>query len=364
MRARPGRGLMTGLDARSLISQRIARPITLFLTLYVGVAVTIWVIESGLEGSKITTIQDALWWSLVTLSTVGYGDTHPVSGWGRLLASGYILATVVFIAVVLTNIQDAMREYSILREQGMTGNSMEDHVIVCGWSNISRVCVPELIASGRAVSVVCEEEDMIQKVRQSVEHLEGTLFVTHGDMTTGNVMKRANLPAAQTVIIASEDDTINLITSLNIHNEHPDMRVIVYVRQPEMRRTFDASGVTYVASPFELGGRLVASAAFEPEVALLIDDVSSSISGHDIQQFTVGDGSTAEGMTIEALRVDLLTKGGPLLIAIGVPNNGGWDIVPNPSQQHKITKGTILMVLGHHDECRILTEMLGLIQGR
>ena len=220
MRARPGRGLMTGLDAKSLISQRIARPITLFLTLYLTVAASIWMIESSLPGSKITSFQDALWWSLVTLSTVGYGDTHPVSGWGRLLASGYILATIVFIAVVLTNIQDAMREYSILREQGMTGNSMDEHVIVCGWSNISRVCIPELVASGRSVSVVCEEADMIQKVRQSVEHLDGNLFVTHGDMTAVNVLKRANLPVAQPVIIASEDDTINLITSLNIHNDY------------------------------------------------------------------------------------------------------------------------------------------------
>ena len=108
MRARPGRGLMTGLDARSLISQRIARPITLFLTLYVGVAVTIWVIESGLEGSKITTIQDALWWSLVTLSTVGYGDMSPETVQGKIFTFFVMTAGLINFSIVVSIVPKAL----------------------------------------------------------------------------------------------------------------------------------------------------------------------------------------------------------------------------------------------------------------
>ena len=352
-------------DLRAVIIKRITRPIIIFTMLFILSGLLIWIVERSLDNAKIVTLSDAYWWSLVTLSTVGFGDVVPISGYGRLIASAYIIVAVVFIAVVVTNIQDALRQYAILRDLGMTGNSMERHVIVCGWSRISKVCIPELLAAGRAVSVVCEDENQIKVVRQVGEEIGGNLFVTFGDMTKRGVLERVNIGHADSIIIATDEDTLNLIASLNIHSEHPELRVIVYVQQPELRKTFDASGVTYVASPFELGGRLVASAAFEPEVALLIDNVSSGIDGHDIQQFTVPEGGEIVGTNVDSLRRDLLSKGGPLLIATGVPKkDGGWAVEPNPSGSTEIKAGMILIVLGHGDECSILSSDLGMIQGR
>jgi len=352
-------------DIRTLVIKRITRPILTFLSLFIAVGFTVWYIEKDLSNAKITSLSDAYWWSLVTLSTVGFGDEVPISGFGRIIASVYMLATIIFIAVVLTNIQDALREYTTLRELGMSGNSMKQHVIVCGWSRISRVSVPELLAAGRAVSVICETEDQIKIVRQVGEETGGDLFVTFGDMTNRSVLDRVNIGSADTIIIATDEDTLNLIASLNIHADHPNLRVIVYVQQPELRKTFDASGVTYVASPFELGGRLVASAAFEPEVALLIDNVSSGLEGHDIQQFTVPDEGDVVGMEVGKLRRELLSKGGPLLIALGIPKKGGgWNVEPNPPRSSKIKGGSILIVLGHGDECAVVASELGLVQGR
>jgi len=147
------------------------------------------------------------------------------------------------------------------------------------------------------------------------------------------------------------------------------LRIIVYVQRPELRTTFSASGVTYVASPFEIGGRLVASAAFEPEVAHLVDTMTSGLSDCDIQQFTVTKDSSAEGMTVSEIRKEMITNDGALLIATAENNpdkieGEGWEVRGNPSTKKKMSAGEIIIFMGTPEENLVVSERLGVQQGR
>lgn len=384
-----------GTQIRHIVLLKIAGPVFVVFFLYVATAFAVWGFETAqnrnfeeaLEESGISDEEymisgcdtcprepnikrpdDALWWSTVTLGTIGYGDHYPVSLGGRLAAGLFIMTTMVFIAIVLSGIQSAVLDYNRLRWLGMTGTELEEHVIVCGWSSISKVAIPELIAAGRKVAVICEDQNEISLIKELGESSED-LFITVGDATALPALERVNHLKAHTIIIATSEDTTNLISSLNVRANNPDVRIIVYVQRPELRQTFSASGVTYVASPFEIGGRLVASAAFEPEVALLVDTMTSGLSECDIQQFTVTTDSSAVGMSVDEVRKDMIANNGALLIAVAevsheAEEGEGWDVKGNPSPKKKLKSGEIIIFMGTPEENMVVSERLSVKQGR
>ena len=141
-------------------------------------------------------------------------------------------------------------------------------------------------------------------------------------------------------------------------------RVIVYIKREELRQTLHASGVTYVASPFELSGRLIASAAFEPEVAKFVEEVSSSQSGYDLQQFMVTESSGLVGQTIGTLRNTILDSGGPLLVAHARRENERFNMVANPDINLALQVGDALIFVGNDDQNAIAVTQLRCQQGR
>jgi voltage-gated potassium channel len=380
---------------RQIVLLKIAAPVVFVFFLYIGASLTVYAFETSQArefnqvfkesgGTRTGTLiedcdecprepniqrlDDALWWSTVTLGTIGYGDHYPVSLGGRLAAGAFIMSTMVFIAIVLSGIQSAVMDYNRLRWLGMTGTNLKNHVIVCGWSSISKVAIPELLAAGRQVAVICEDQNDISLIRELCED-DNQLFITVGDPTALPALQRVNHLEAHTLIVATPEDTTNLISSLNVRANNPELRIIVYVQRPELRTTFSASGVTYVASPFEIGGRLVASAAFEPEVAHLVDTMTSGLSDCDIQQFTVTKDSSAEGMTVSEIRKEMITNDGALLIATAENNpdkieGEGWEVRGNPSTKKKMSAGEIIIFMGTPEENLVVSERLGVQQGR
>lgn len=337
------------------------------LAIVVGMFATttaVWWVEHGQEGSNIHTWPDAFWYALVTASTVGYGDTYPVSDAGRWIGGGYILVTLLFLATVLGNVQSAVVEATRLKELGMDGCKFDNHLLVCGWSQITEVAIAELLASGQKVAVIVQEESRVALVRAAAEK-QDRLYVTVGDPSSEQTLARAGFRRASTLIVGTDDDTLNLITSINIRALHPTCRIIVYIQREELRATLQASGVTYVASPFELSGRLVASAAFEPEVALLVDEVSSSQGGFDLQQFMVTADSHVVGSEVKGVREKLLAASGPLLVAIARRGqDGAYELVANPSGSTKLSVHDALIVLGDDDQNDVASQLLGCAQGR
>ena len=314
--------------------------------------------------NNIQTLSDALWYCLVTASTVGYGDTYPVSGGGRILGGVYILITLLFLATVIGKIQTALNEAQKLKELGMDGCQFEGHLVLCGWSRITEVTVAELLAADCSVSVIVDDESQLAKLRTIAQDRPAQLFATVGDPSSVPVLQRAGLGQARTAIAAAEDETQNLVTSINVRSINQNCRVIVYIKREELRQTLHASGVTYVASPFELSGRLIASAAFEPEVAKFVEEVSSSQSGYDLQQFMVTESSGLSGQTIGKLRNQILDAGGPLLVAHARKQGERFKMAANPNVNLTLEVGDALIFVGDDEQNSIAESQLKCQQGR
>ena len=104
---------------------------------------------------------------------------------------------------------------------------MKNHFIICGWTQIGKVVFKELVAGKQSVAVISEnlEDDSNIKALQG----QADISIVHGDPSTDEALNGANIKEASTVVVCTEDDTKNLITSLNIREHNANARVITSI---------------------------------------------------------------------------------------------------------------------------------------
>lgn len=321
-----------------------------------------WFFEKDREGGL--TLIDALYYGIVTLSTVGYGDIYPLTTGGRWIAVGLIFFALFALGYLVTQISDAVLEARRMEELGMQGTKFENHLVLIGWNQIARVALAELVQSGRQIAIITDKADQLAEIREYGDKTQ--LFATTGNFAYESVLLRSGIARAATVIVCSDEDTSNLILTLNVRQLNPSARIICSVRREELRRTLHASGVTYVTNPFEFSGRMVASAAFEPEVARLIEDMSSGATGScDLQQFSVGASSVPAGSSVADVVKLLGESDASLLISVARSGEaGGWKRHPNPAPDMKLLPDDVMVVLGTAEQNTRSQAVFGSNEGR
>ena len=306
-------------------------------------------------------IWDAFWYGLVTLSTVGYGDFFPESMLGRLAGVVLIILAVSIVGYVISLISGEVVEAKRKEALGMNGTDFENHVVIFGWNTIARVTAEELLKVNKKVAVIChtpEEVDLIKAIGP-----RDNLFVTYGDASDHSVQSRVNVNKARTVVTALKDDSLNLIVSLMVKKRNPRASIVAAIGREELRESFESAGVMYVASHYELGGRLVASAVFEPEVAKFIEDSTTALEGVDLQQFTVVENSPLKGKNVASARNELVGKTGTLLVAVSKKTKDGYQQYPNPKGDIPIVEGDVVVLLGDDDQFAKCVDYLKTSQG-
>jgi voltage-gated potassium channel len=343
-----------------LLGRRVGRVGLLYLGVLLAVAALLYLIERHAPESKLGSLGDTLWFCLVTMSTVGYGDVTPVTGLGRIVTGVFILFTLTTIGFLLGAVNDAVLEIKRMEELGLIGTRMTAHTVVCGFGMLARAAVEDLLAAGKPVAILCERVEELPLAREVLSR--GEVFVTSGEPTQEILRERLNATQAEAVVIAFGDDAKNLIASLNVRALNPGARVVVALVREELRQTLIAGGVTYVASASELAGRLLASATFEPEVANFVEDVTSGARGtHDLQQYRAGE---LGGLSTKQIRQRLLEIDGPLLIAVALRRGDGFEVLPHPASDLTVGAEDHLLVLSSREQASRMVERLGVRQGR
>ncbi len=344
----------------AMLVARATRVSALFAAVFVSVAALSYLAEHDAPGSHIRTWGDAIWLCVVTLATVGYGDVYPVTDAGRAVLGGFILFVLVAVSFLLTAVNDAVLDVKRMEDNGLIGTDLTDHVIVYGWSPVARTAAEELLAAGRDLAWLVDRPDEVHSARRLGPR--DRVFVTTGDFSQEVIRERLNGPGASTFVIAGTDDARNIVASLNARAVNPAARVIVAVQAEALRQTLIASGVTWVASPYELSGRLVASAAFEPEVARFIEDVTSGVDdGFDLRQYRA---APFAGRTVAEVRAELVSFDGPLLVGLATPAEKGFSVRPHPPGSTVVGAGDQLVLLTDRAQADRFAARYEAAQGR
>ncbi len=314
-----------------------------------------------------TTLGTSLYWALITMTTVGYGDISPVTPGGKIISVILACVGILIYAYVGVIIMSLVMEKSLSGVFGMNKCKYKDHFIICGWTALSEIVLLELLTEKREVAVITNNQDDIPNIKRIEE--KGKVFPIYGDPSKPDVLEQANIQEASVVVLTMEDDSKNLITALHIKEINPNTRMIVRTNRAELRKTMKIAGVTYVVTPHVMAGRLIASAAFEPEVANFVEDVTSAtdIGGYDLRQYTI---SNEHAGTVGELSKRLHEKTRTTLVGIGRKKTkegtkeGGWEVIPNPEDNLKVNTGNVVILLGNDDQFKKVQDYLGTMQGR
>lgn len=277
-----------------------------------------------------------------TFTTVGYGEDAP---WTHPLTQVLIIAMqlsgilMVFAALPLVLIPYLEDRFAVSPPDRVT---LEDHVVLCGYSSRGRAIVEELLAEGVEYVVITSEETATDLTA------DGLTAIT-GDPEAEADLRRASVESAMAVIMDAGDET-NAAIALAVDDVAPNVETISYVENPSNREYLEYAGVDRVLSPRELLGRALA----DRTTSALTTRLGSPIQigrGFELVELPVDTGCALDGVRLEESRIRERT---------GTNVVGAWTggtFISNPSPDLEIDSDTVLVVAGSHEALSSLKDL-------
>ena len=213
---------------------------------------------------------DAMYMTIITMATVGYGEVHQVSDTGRIftmflivMGVGYFMYVVGLIVQFL--VEDRIRVILGRRKLDMQIAKLKNHYIICGYGRIGRVLARYL--SERYLNVVIIERNAC---RQEAMDEDGVLYLI-GEATDENMLRKAGIERAKGLITALATDSDNVFLTLIAKQLNPDIFIVARAIQNTAKRTLQAAGAEKVISPYDLGARRMAHAILRPTVIKFLE---------------------------------------------------------------------------------------------
>jgi voltage-gated potassium channel len=237
---------------------------------------------------------DALYMTVITLATVGYGEVHSVSAAGRIFTLVLILLGVGYFLYVVGNIIQFLVEGRIRLVLGRHKldkqiNRLKNHFIICGYGRMGRELAGLLIQ--RYLDLVVIEQD---KKRAEIMNSDGILYLI-GQATDKEMLIRAGIQRAKGFITAVGTDADNVFLVLIARQMNPQIHIVARAIQNATKETLMAAGANRVISPYTSGARLMSHAVLRPTV-LSFFDMAFSDESTDIQveEITIKSNSETE----------------------------------------------------------------------
>lgn len=321
--------------------------------------------ERGAENANIKTVTDALWYSMVTLTTVGYGDYYPVTPAGRILALMFILGSLGLLSFIIGRATDSISEIKWRKKMGFYGTNFENHVVVIGWDNFSHSIINQLIQADNQVAVITDSKDSIDLIQN--EFSSEKVFTLFADLKSIPNFEKANLSKSSMIFVNLANDTEKLITVLNIRKMFPKLKFIVALENADLTDTFYAAGSSFVLSKNEIASKLMASYIFEPDVADLTNDlltISQEKDDYDIKEFKIVEGNAFSGKSFGEIFTELKSKLNVLAIGLcKIDKDGRRQLHKLPSDDMKVELNDYLILIMSGKEISQVKEVFKTREG-
>ncbi|MBD72828.1 MAG: hypothetical protein CMG42_01285 [Candidatus Marinimicrobia bacterium] len=262
----------------------------------VGLGIFLVMILGGLvlrmlEIGKITEGEAPFWWAIVTMTTVGYGDFAPKTPEGRMFAVLVMFAGISLTAMFTAIISSIFVAKRIREEKGLEKVNIKNHIILCGWNrNADKIIdsIQYLAERGRKDIVLINDLDEEEIARLKTRYRKIRLHFVAGDYTSEQVLVKANLEVAETVIIIPSDisdsihnpDDKTILAALTIKGLEPNIRLIAYLHNRENLTHIKRANANEVVISDDFGAYMLASHVMDPgipqAVNRLLDNVSKN----------------------------------------------------------------------------------------
>jgi voltage-gated potassium channel len=256
----------------------LLRRLALAMFLVAMAVAILWIGRDGLydharDGAPLG-LGDVVYFTIVSLTTLGYGDISPVSDEARMLNAVLLTPVRVFLWVLflgtayeMTLLRLKLREERHMRE---LQDRLKNHVIICGYGVKGRSIVTELMAHGHEaqdIVVIDPSEDAV-----GIAAKDG-LVAFRGDASSEAMLKTASIERAASVMVTPDRDDACVLICLTVRSLAPDVELVAAVREEENIKLLYGAGASLVIAPSVSGGRLMASAVRQRAVPYFMEDV-------------------------------------------------------------------------------------------
>jgi voltage-gated potassium channel len=243
---------------------------------------------------------DSLYMTVVTLTTTGFREVHPLSPAGMawtmflsLAAVGIIFGTVGIVAeAAVREVSSGKRGQRLMTERI---RAMKGHFIVCGYGRVGTLVARDLRAAGHEVVVLDVGEESLRRAEND------EFPIVHGDGTSDAVLIRAGIEKARGLVSCIDSDASNVYVTLSARTLNPDLFIVGRAGDEGVVQKLRIAGADRAISPYTMAGTTIANMALRPRVLEFIDAaLSRGDLAFTLEEVTVDD--ALEGSTIADLR--------------------------------------------------------------
>ena len=324
--------------------------------IYVAIAMLLILLLIGVLGFKIIshyTWIDAIYMTVITITTVGFGEVQPLDEFSKIFTVFLILTSVIIVGYAISIIteyilsKNNIEELKLKRMQKKIDN-LSNHIIICGYGRNGKQAATKLLAYNKPFVIIERDKEIADKNQSEL------LPFINGNANEDDILKQAGIERAQSLISALPNDADNLFVVLSARQINKELCIISRASQETSYSKLKLAGANNVILPDKIGGDHMASLVVIPDLVEFIDNLS-----------IVGkDGINIEEVAVEALYnpstpksikdLDFRHETGCTVIGYKSPEG---DYTINPDANRLLVPKSKIIVLGRPEQINMLNNL-------
>jgi voltage-gated potassium channel len=327
---------------RFVYQENLHRILAVLVAMALFTAIALWRLEGGPGGPSFF---DWLWWSIVTLTTVGYGDITPKSFPGRMIGVLLMFGGIGILSMLTATIASFLVQLRLRRERGMGSYDFRDHIVLCQWNHRSGEVLKELRSdrrtAGSPIVLIAEAES------KPVD--DELLYFVRGKVNE-ETLRRAGIERAATVVIlgdnrldAASRDAQVVLATLTVETLNPACYTIVEVVEEENVQHCLRARADEVIVAHQLSSSLMASAATDHGLSKVVSELLSQRYGADLRMVPLP--ASLAGREFFDAFVEMKKTAKSIVVAV----QRGAEVVTNPASDYRLEAGDRLVAIVDRD---------------
>ena len=298
---------------------------------------------------------DALFMTVITLSSVGYGEVQPLDVAGQIFTIALIIVGIgtaawLFTTVIETLTSEQTRRVLAQKRTNRVIHSLNNHYIVCGYGRIGRQISDGYTQNKIPFLVIERDPDRIGELR------DAGIPCVEGDAADDAVLVSAGIHRAAALISVTPTDASNTFIVLSARGVRADLFIVARADAPQNEAKLLRAGASKVISPYTLGGRWMAATAINPALTDFIAAITQADpAAFAVREVMVSSASAFAGQTFGDAQFK--QKTGAQVVAMR-PASQASGFFPNPPYERRIVAGDVLIALGSPAQLSQLSSLL------
>ncbi|MFD2834280.1 NAD-binding protein [Gramella sp. AN32] len=313
----------------------------------------------GILGYKIISEYswiDAIYMTVITITTVGFGEINPPTPTEKVFTTILIISSIIIVSYALSVITEYIVSRTSIKDlknkrMQQKIDDLKDHVIVCGYGRNGREAVDKLKSYKQDFMIIEINQDIID----ADEH--GFLFIS-GNANEDEILLKAGIEKAKTLICAMPEDADNLFTVLSARQLNKELIIISRASEETSVKKLKLAGADNVVLPDKIGGSHMASLVVVPDLVEFLDNlaVSGRKDSINVEQIPF-EKVCSDGIEKTIAETDIRKKTGCSIIGYKGPEG---EYIVNPEANTKLIKGSKIIVIGRPDQITVLKTEFGI----